>query len=361
MLAVDLDRPISVDPVINLIGIFLFAIVFHIATKMIIRFGKNKQSRFIRIFTKSVSKYYAFVIWGYASLLLLEYLASLLQPAPITPSQIERVRDVFLIISAAYILWNWKGRFEELISEKRIVRDPAVTQLISKSISIFIIMIGGLLSLDVLGVPLNALLTISGLGSLGISFAAKDVIANFFGGVMVIINRPFLQGDWIYSPNKNFEGVVEVIGWYSTRIRTCERRPTYIPNALMIDAIIENPGRMYNRRIKAEIGVRYKDVNSLKTIVDDVRSMIKNHPEIDQKQVILVHFIRFGSSSLDFEIYCFTKTTNWEKYLLVQQDVLLKISAIIDNHGAEVAFPTRTVHMYNEDTSEVMPQPATTS
>lgn len=348
MIAVDFDRPISVDPVVNIVGIFTFAIVTHLLIKLIIRFGKNKQSRFVRIFTKSVAKYYAFVIWGYASLLLLEYLASLLQPAPITPTQIERVRDVFLIISAAYILWNWKGRFENLLSEKRIVRDPAVTQLISKAISIMIIVVGGLLSLDVLGVPLSALLTISGLGSLAISFAAKDVVANFFGGVMVIINRPFLQGDWIYSPNKNFEGVVEFIGWYSTRIRTFERRPTYIPNALMIDAIIENPGRMYNRRIKAQIGVRYNDVDSLKNIVDDVRSMIKNHPDIDQKQIILVHFIRFGASSLDFEIYCFTKTTNWEKYLLIQQDVLLKISEIIASHGAEVAFPTQTIHVSQE-------------
>ena len=73
--------------------------------------------------------------------------------------------------------------------------------------------------------------------------------------------------------------------------------------------------------------------------------MVRNHEDIDQTQFLMVNFDRFAPSSLDFFLYCFTKTTRWAEYHRVKQDVMLKILAIIDSHGAEVAFPTSTVHL----------------
>src|SRR5690606_15704352 len=103
--------------------------------------------------------------------------------------------------------------------------------------------------------------------------------------------------------------------------------------------------RMSNRRISETVGIRYADVSQMATIVADIRSMLENHDEIDSRQTLIVHFLEFNASSIDIMIYTFTKTTEWVKFHGIKQDVLLKISQIIEDHGAEVAFPTRTLHL----------------
>lgn len=267
---------------------------------------------------------------------------------------IPKIRNLFLIIAVTWLLFKWKNlcilHFGERLNTDKKNRkiDKALIDASGQLSSIFILVIAGLMLLDVFGVPLEVFLTFGGIGGLGIGLAGKDVIANFFGGFMIYVNRPFAVGEWIKSPNKNFEGVVEEIGWYMTKIRTFERRPTYIPNALMTDAIIENPGRMYNRRIKATIGVRYSDVKKVKVIVEDITAMLKNHIDVAQDQIMLVDWLTFGPSSLDIEVYTFLKTTNWKEYRRVQQDVFLKIAEIVDSHGAEIAFPTQTLHIQKE-------------
>jgi MscS family membrane protein len=102
---------------------------------------------------------------------------------------------------------------------------------------------------------------------------------------------------------------------------------------------------MTNRRIYETIGVRYDDASKVRTIVNDVKKMLSEHTEIDQSQTMIVNFNEFAASSLDFFVYTFTKTTNWIRYHEIKEDVLLKILDIIEEHGAEVAFPTSTVHV----------------
>ena len=102
---------------------------------------------------------------------------------------------------------------------------------------------------------------------------------------------------------------------------------------------------MTNRRISETIGIRYADVSLMPTIVADIRAMLEQHDDIDSKQTLIVNFLAFNASSLDIMVYTFTKTTQWVRFQEVKQDVLLKISDIIEGHGAEVAFPTRTLHL----------------
>jgi MscS family membrane protein len=162
---------------------------------------------------------------------------------------------------------------------------------------------------------------------------------------MIYMDRPFRVGDWVRSPDKEIEGTVEYIGWRLTRIRTFDQRPLYVPNATFTSISVENPSRMRNRRIFEHVGVRYDDADKVRAIIDDVREMIRNHPEIDTRQTIIVQLNRFGPSSLDFMVYTFTKTTQWVKYHEIKQDVMLKIADIIFSHGAEFAFPTQTIHL----------------
>jgi MscS family membrane protein len=108
---------------------------------------------------------------------------------------------------------------------------------------------------------------------------------------------------------------------------------------------VENPSRMSHRRIYETVGIRYCDVRKMEPIIEQVKTMLTAHPEIDETQTLIVNFNQFAPSSLDFFIYTFTHTTNWIKFHEVKQDVLLKVIGIIEQNGAEVAFPTSTIHM----------------
>ena len=176
-------------------------------------------------------------------------------------------------------------------------------------------------------------------------FAAKDLLANFFGGLMVYLDRPFKVGDWVRSPDKEIEGTVEAIGWRLTTIRTFDKRPLYVPNSVFASISVQNPSRMSHRRILETVGLRYDDAKQLQKIIQDVKQMLLDHDDIDTTQTLIVNFNAFGSSSLDFFIYTFTKTTDWIRYHEVKQDVLFRVMEIVEKEGAEVAFPTSTVHL----------------
>ncbi|MDZ7735419.1 MAG: mechanosensitive ion channel family protein [Gammaproteobacteria bacterium] len=199
--------------------------------------------------------------------------------------------------------------------------------------------------MQTLGFSISGVLAFGGIGGIAVGFAAKDMLANFFGGMMVYLDRPFSVGDWIRSPDRDIEGTVEEIGWRLTRIRTFDKRPLYVPNYVFNTVSIENPSRMLNRRIREVIGVRYDDAGKIADIVGDIRDMIRNHPDIDINQTLIVNFDAFASSSLNIFVYTFTKTCDWVEYHRVKEDIMLRIIDIIDQHGAECAFPTTTIHV----------------
>jgi len=230
--------------------------------------------------------------------------------------------------------------------------DPTTTVAIGKVLRGSIVITAILVTLQTLGVSISGLLAFGGIGGIAIGFAAKDLLANFFGGFMLYMDRPFSVGDWIRSPDRQIEGTVENIGWRLTRIRTFDMRPLYVPNSLFATISIENPSRMSNRRILETIGVRYDDVALVSPILEAIRKMLKTHPEIDTKKTLMVHLDHFGPSSLDFFIYTFTKTTGWTRFHEIKEDVLLKIHDIIVLHGAEVAFPTSTIHLADNQIDE---------
>ena len=208
-----------------------------------------------------------------------------------------------------------------------------------------IIIVSALMVLQNLGYSISGVLAFGGIGGIAVGFAAKDLLANFFGGLMVYLDRPFSVGDWVRSPDKNIEGTVENIGWRQTRIRTFDQRPLYVPNATFSQISVENPSRMLNRRIYETIGVRYEDAAVLPDIIRQVRAMLEDHTDIDLGKTLIVNFNQYNASSLDFFVYTFTKTTNWVEYHAIKQDVLLKILDIIHGLGADVAFPTTTVKL----------------
>ncbi|MDH5518591.1 MAG: mechanosensitive ion channel family protein [Gammaproteobacteria bacterium] len=232
--------------------------------------------------------------------------------------------------------------------------ESATVEAVSKLLRASAMITGALVALQTLGFSISGVLAFGGIGGVAIGFAAKDLLANFFGGLIIYLDRPFTIGDWIRSEDRNIEGTVEHIGWRLTTIRTFDKRPLYVPNSIFSSITVENPSRMLNRRIYETIGVRYDDSNKISVIIDEVRQMLEQHIEIDHQQTLIVNFNQFAPSSLDFFIYTFTKTTEWVRFHQIKQDVLLKTLAIIESHGAEVAFPTSTVHLDTNNAEPVL-------
>ena len=259
------------------------------------------------------------------------------------------IRDVAVI---ATITWFFIRLIGEIENNYVTIRqrggegfDRTTADALSKLFRLSVLITAGLVVLQTLGFSISGVLAFGGIGGIAVGFAAKDLLANFFGGLMIYMDRPFQVGDWIRSPDRDIEGHVEQIGWRLTRIRTFDKRPLYVPNATFASIAVENPSRMRNRRIYETIGIRYDDGNKMRDIVADVKDMLLNHPDIDQSQTLMVNFTSFGPSSLDFFIYTFTRTTVWAEYHEVKQKILLAVQDIIAEHGAEVAFPTSTIHI----------------
>lgn len=261
------------------------------------------------------------------------------------------VRKVAAVIIAAWFIHGFILSVERNVIDPGYMRKPldrTTARAIGKLLRISVIITAVLIGLQSMGYSVSGVLAFGGIGGIAVGFAAKDLLANFFGGLMVYLDRPFSVGDWVRSPDKNIEGTVEDIGWRLTRIRTFDKRPLYVPNSTFTQISVENPSRMLNRRIYETIGVRYDDARLMETLVSEVNAMLEKHGDIDQDQMIMVNFNSFAPSSLDFFVYCFTKTTDWATYHAIKQDVLLKILSIIESHGAECAFPTSTIHVPNE-------------
>jgi MscS family membrane protein len=254
-----------------------------------------------------------------------------------------------LVVAVTWFAFRLTTGFERAFINERQRRQKAfditTVSVLARIVRIAVVLTGVLTALSILEIPISGFLAAGGVGGVAVGLAARDLIANFFGGLMVFMDRPFSVGDWIRSPDKEIEGTVEAIGWRVTTVRKFNKRPMYIPNATFTTITLENPSRMTHRRIFEHIGIRYEDVRVIQAIVDDVRAMLKSHGDIASDQTLMVHFDLYGPSSLDIMLYCFTRTKDWAEYHRVRENVLLSVGAIIQKHGAEIAFPTRTIKL----------------
>ena len=322
------------------------------AVKALTSAADRTQTRWDDVFLYAIFPPIQWVMWVVIGLLSLSLFSSL-----------DGIREALMRSSdtALLALFGWlahrlsRGIEEELLGEHRGALesgDRATISAVARLSRIIIWVVVGIMVLQSLGVSVSGLLAFGGVGGIAVGFAARDLLANFLGGLSIFLDRPFAVGDWIRSPDREIEGTVEDVGWRVTRIRTFDQRPLYVPNSVFSTVAIENPSRMLNRRIYETVGIRYDDAGSMSDIVLDVEAMLRSHEAIDQTRTLIVNFVSFGPSSLDFFIYTFTKTTDWVTYHGVKQDVLLQILSIIERRGAEVAFPTRTLVM-----SAVAPEP----
>ncbi|MBP05375.1 MAG: mechanosensitive ion channel protein MscS [Chloroflexi bacterium] len=335
----------QISPLQMIVALVIIAIIAHIALGFVLKqITKHSDSTETQIDDHLINaiaaplKLLIWYGWFYFSLAELtseiQALTQILGYISITPVFILTWGILRLISSIETYMLDKEGSVD-----KDSVR--LFTRLI-KILFVFAIILG---VAQYYGYAVSSILTLGGVGGIVVGFAAKDMLANVFGGLMIQMDKPFSTGDWIRTTDKSIEGVVEKIGWRMTRIRTFNKNPVYVPNGIFATIPIETPSRMTNRQIYEVIGIRYDDIAQMESIIKKVEALLASKDDIDQDQPCRVYFDLFNASSLDFVIWAFSSLTDAGKFKKFKGKLLLDIAQIIDDHGAEIAYPTQTLHI----------------
>lgn len=237
-------------------------------------------------------------------------------------------------------LWAYRAAGTEGIYDDQLV------PIVRKTAKVFIVVTGTVMILQNMNYNVGSLLAGLGIGGAAVAFASKDTVANFFGSIVIFIDRPFLVGDWVEIGD--VEGTVEQIDIRVTRIRTFSNSLIIVPNSHMTVNAIQNWSRMRKRRIKLSIGVTYDATpDQMRKAVAAIRKIIEDDPRFDH-DFYLVNFHALGESALEIFCYFFTSTTQWAQYMQIRQEFLLSVMDAFSEIGVQFAFPTRTVHLQHE-------------
>ena len=221
--------------------------------------------------------------------------------------------------------------------------DDQLVPLVTKTLKVFVSLVGGIFILQNLDVNVGSLLAGLGLGGLAFALAAKDTVANFFGSVMIFIDKPFQIGDWVEL--KGTEGIVEEVGFRTSRVRTFYNSIITVPNAMVVNSMVDNYGRRRYRRYVSTLGLTYDTPpEKVQAFCEGVRAIIAGMPGM-RKDYYMVEFKDFGASGLEIMLYCFMVAPSWNDELRTRTHLNLEIMRLASNLGVSFAYPTQTLHL----------------
>ena len=261
------------------------------------------------------------------------------------------INKSFALLYAYFIFWLLL-RFVDFVGEIMVLRasktdnkmDDQIVPFAVEIAKVLVVILGGLTILSsVFNVNVAALATGLGIGGIAIAMASKESLENLLGSFTIFLDKPFTYGD-IVTVN-GYTGVVEKVGFRSTRIRTFDKSIVTVPNKNMVNAELDNLGMRPIRRVKFNIGLVYgTKVDQMKAIVNDLESMINAHPNTTADGA-RVRFEAFGSSSLDLMVLYYVDSPDWELLINTRQDINYRIIEIVHQHKSDFAFPTTSVHI----------------
>jgi MscS family membrane protein len=233
---------------------------------------------------------------------------------------------------------------EKLALKTESTLDDQLVPLVRKTMKAFVVVIGALFILkDGLQLDIVPFLTGLSIGGLAFALAAQDTIKNFFGSVMIFIDKPFQVGDWISSGD--IDGTVEEVGFRSTRVRTFRNSLVYIPNGKLADMTIDNHGLRKYRRFYSTITLTYDTPPELIDLyVRGLRELVAKHPHT-RKDFYNVYFNNMSAYSLDVMFYVFFEVGTWQEELQCRHELLIQTVKLANKIGIRFAFPTQTLHM----------------
>lgn len=331
--------------VLLLIGLAAKKISDHIFAKVVTRLVRKTRFRIDDLIADAASKPF-----GY--LLLLAGLGGAfgVLTLPTEPNVHGLVFGSLKVLLAADIMWflfrlvdTAVEYLARLAERTESTLDDQLVPVIRKALKATIGVIFFVWIVQLLGYSVSSLIAGLGIGGLAVALALQDTLGNFFGSVFIFLDRPFCVGDWIKIGD--VEGIVEQVGFRTTRVRTWPATLVSIPNKTVASATIDNWSRMPKRRVAQTVGVTYKtNADQMEDVVEAIRQVLISDEGVDQ-EFIVVRFTEFGESSLNILVYYFTKAVAFADHLATKQRINLAIMRVLEKRGLSIAFPTRTLYL----------------
>ncbi len=332
-----------------LVGLLVLSPIFSkIITSFILKSVLSRGRRFLQINKKDQGRLnialrlmfiFAMGYWVYP---YLDFEEDLLKKLQLYTSKLFFIALFFGIYAFINILAQ---HFEKLAGKTDNKFDDVLVPMLAKASkvllwAIFLVYLANTFNIDVTSVVAGL-----GIGGLAFAFAAKDTLANLFGSVMIILDKPFEIGDYIIVEDK--EGSVEEVGFRSTRVRTFYDSVVTIPNSVLSNKYIDNLGKRRYRRFKGTFGIEYgTPTDKIESFVEGIREIIRSHPKT-RKDNFNIYFNGLGSSSLDILIYMFWEVRDWTEELEEKQKFLIDVMKLAEKMDVSFAFPTQTLHTFN--------------
>jgi len=254
---------------------------------------------------------------------------------------LSAVWSAFRLVDVIYALLMRKA----LATSNRF--DDLLVPMVTKSLKVFVVVMGVIFSADNLNIDVTSLLAGLGIGGLAFALAAKDLLGNFFGSLTVLLDRPFQIGDWVVIGD--VEGSVEEVGFRSTRVRTFYNSLITLPNAILTNTKIDNMGARRFRRMKTMLGLTYDTPpEKIDAFCEGVRALIRLHPYM-RKDYYQVYFNQYSAASLDILVYVFCETPDWNMELRERHRFLLDILRLAKQLDVEFAYPTQTLYLKQDE------------
>jgi len=227
--------------------------------------------------------------------------------------------------------------------------DDVLAPLVGKTLRVFIIAIGGIIIIQNLtGVKIGPLLASLGIGGLAVALAARDSIANFFGTITILFDKPFQVGERIVIDQ--YDGVVESVGFRSSRIRTLTGHLVSIPNEKIVSSSLENIGRRPHIRWLTNIGITYDTPpEKAERAAQIIQEILENHEGMEEDFPPRVYFNGFNDWSLNILVIAWYHPPNYWDYQAWLQKTCLQIMQRFKAEGIDFAFPTKTIYLANDD------------
>lgn len=242
------------------------------------------------------------------------------------------IRNGGVVICFTWFLFRWKTRvYREMKNQKGpLSMDLTSLEIFDKIFTVIALFVSLLIILSLFHIDIVPLVTFGGIGAAALGFASKDVIANFFGGLMLYATRPFNVNDLVELPQKELKGHIENIGWYFTSIRDLNKTLIYVPNYMFPTELVVNLSRMTHRYFHEYITLRLTDSNQLSSFIEKIQQVLKTSPHIDQHLKPLVHLSNVYSHALEIEVRAYLIPTRYEEYMQAKQSLLIEINQIMD-------------------------------
>ena len=269
----------------------------------------------------------------------------------------EQVIKSMIAVVIFWSLHNAVGPVTHVLKGLEKALTPVMIDWLTKGMKLLFIIVGVAAVLQIWDIPVGPIIAGLGLFGVAIGLGAQDLFKNLIAGLLVLAEKRFLPGDWI-KVDGVVEGTVEEINFRSTLVRRFDKGPVYVPNSKLSDNAVTNFSRMTHRRTYWIIGIRYDaTVEQLQQIRDKVLDYVLTHPEyaVPPEVSTFMRVDSFNASSIDFMLYCFTKTTDWGKWLELKEELAFKLKEIVEEAGTDFAFPSQSIYL--EQGAEVFTPP----